>query len=519
MYEEIGIGAKIDQVIEQDSDKRQLTLGQAVKAMVLNGLGFVNQRLYLMPKFFWDKPTNRLIGEGIQPEHLNDDVLGRALDALYAFGVTELYALIAPQAVERLGLEVRFAHFDSTGFHVDGDYNSETGAEDGVIHLTRGYSRDHRPDLNQAVLQLIVDRQAGLPLLMQPLDGNAEDKTHFRQTLQAYLGQLCTTYQLEYIVADSALYTAETLPLLQETGWLTRVPATLKAAQEALRAADPETMTRLDEQTRYQRLTSDYAGVPQRWLVVYSEAAHQRALKSVARHCLKQTEADAKALARLGAQSFACVADAEQALAAFQNKLTLTTVAEYRIVAISHYHGRGRPAQDRQPDAVTYQIEAVLASLPAEYTARLHQHSSFILATNQLDTEALSDAQLLQAYKDQQRVERGFRFLKDPLFLASSLYLKSPKRIMALMLVMTLCLLVYAALEHRIRERLHTHRKTFPHQTGKPVQNPTARWVLQYFVGIHLLILADGQELVLNLNEHHQSLLELLGQAYEAFYS
>ena len=138
---------------------------------------------------------------------------------------------------------------------------------------------------------------------------------------------------------------------------------------------------------------------------------------------------------------------------------------------------------------------------------------------NQLDTETLPDAELLQAYQAQQRVERGFRFLKDPLFLAASLYLKSPQRIRALMLVMTLCLLVYAALEQRIRERLQTHGQTFPHQTGKPTANPTARWVFQYFVAIHLLILADGQALVLNLNEHHQSLLELLGQAYEAFYS
>jgi transposase len=169
-------------------------------------------------------------------------------------------------------------------------------------------------------------------------------------------------------------------------------------------------------------------------LVVYSEAAHQRALKTVPRHCLKQTEAEAKAFARLCAQSFAGVADAEQALAASQSTLTLTTVAEPRIVAVPHYHGRGRPANGRQPDAVTYQIEGALASLPAEYTARLRQHSGFILATNQLDPEVLSDTALLQAYKAQHQVERGFRFLKGPLFLASSLYLKSPKRLMALML-------------------------------------------------------------------------------------
>jgi transposase len=89
-YEELGIGETIDRMITQDADKRWVSLGQAVKAMVLNGLGFVNQRLYLVPRFFWDKPTERLVGEGIQPEQLNDDVLGRTLDALYKFGVTEL---------------------------------------------------------------------------------------------------------------------------------------------------------------------------------------------------------------------------------------------------------------------------------------------------------------------------------------------------------------------------------------------------------------------------------------------
>lgn len=519
MYDELGIGEVIDRAIPQDLDKRQVAVGQAVKAMVLNGLGFVNQRLYLVPQFFWDKPTERLVGEGIRPEHLNDDVLGRALDKLYASGVTELYGLIAPSAVQRLGLTVRFAQWDSTSFPVDGQYNSESGAEAGVIHLTRGYSRDHRADLNPVTLQLIVDRQGGLPLLMQPLDGNPEDKRSFRQTLQGYLGQLRTTYELDYLVADSALYTAETLPLLNATRWITRVPSTLKAAQAALRQADPDTMTRLDEQTRYHTLTTAYAGVSQRWLVVYSAAAHQRARKSVRRQCLKHTEAHTKAFATLSAQTFACAADAQKALAAFENKLTLTTVIEPRIVAVPHYHGRGRPAKDRQPDTVTYQIEGALASVPAEYTARLRQHSGFIVATNQLDTAALSGPELLQAYKAQHRVERGFRFLKDPLFLASSLYLKSPHRIMALMLVMTLCLLVYAALEHRLRQQLNAHGHSFPHQTGKPVQNPTARWVFQYFIGIHLLLLPDDQALVLHLKEHHQTLLELLGEAYEAFYS
>ena len=112
------------------------------------GLDFVNQRLYLVPRFFETKPTERLIREGILPEHLNDDTLGRSLDALYEAGVTELFRTVAAHAALRLGLETRFGHLDSTSFHVDGQYNSdEEEPEEGIIHIRTGYSRDHRPEL------------------------------------------------------------------------------------------------------------------------------------------------------------------------------------------------------------------------------------------------------------------------------------------------------------------------------------------------------------------------------------
>jgi len=160
-----------------------------------------------------------------------------------------------------------------------------------------------------------------------------------------------------------------------------------------------------------------------------------------------------------------------------------------------------------------------MASLLQERVRRLERKSCFILATNQLDSGLFPDAELIAAYKDQQKVERGFRFLKDPLFMASTLFLKSPKRIMALMMVMTLCLLVYAALEHRIRAALKAHNRTFPNQTGKPASNPSARWVFQAFAGIHVLALDETQALVLNLGGHHCALLSLLGNRYEAIYS
>jgi transposase len=101
---------------------------------------------------------------------------------------------------------------------------------------------------------------------------------------------------------------------------------------------------------------------------------------------------------------------------------------------------------------------------------------------------------------------------------ASSLYLKKPERIMALLMVMMVCLLVYAALEYRIRQALKDHAATFPDQRGKRIQHPTARWVFHDFVGIHLLCQAGQWPIVLNLTAEHQHLLRLLGQPYMRLY-
>jgi transposase len=86
MFDELSIDNIIDQATQQNPEMRDLPVGEAVKAMVLNGLGFINQALYLVPRFFQNKPTYRLISPRVAPEQLNDDALGRALDTLYAYG-------------------------------------------------------------------------------------------------------------------------------------------------------------------------------------------------------------------------------------------------------------------------------------------------------------------------------------------------------------------------------------------------------------------------------------------------
>jgi transposase len=521
MFDELGIADVIDQATQQNPEKRMVTVGNAVKAMVLNGLGFVNQQLYLVPMFFHNKPTQRLIAPGIEAKHLNDDTLGRALDTLYDYDVTALYSLIATTAAHRLGLAPLFAHLDSTSFHVDGRYNSAEEPDAHVVHITRGYSRDHRPDLNQVMLDLIVEHQAGIPLLMHPLSGNTSDAIDFRHVITEHIAQLHTTYGTAYLVADSALYNEENLQQLTHTRskWITRVPATVSEAQAALADADPAAMTPLMEGYRAQVRTSTYGGVAQRWALIYSEHRRPQAQRTVEKHLLKQSAAEVKAFQTLGRTVFACEADAQQALATFTQGLQATSLHEVTIRPTRRYAKPGRPGKATVPDAQGYHLAGALASSLAARDALVAQHSCFILATNELNEGALSPQELLAGYKGQKHAERGFRFLKDPLFLASSLYLKKPQRVMALLMVMTVCLLVYAALEYRIRTALKARQATFPNQKGQPIQNPTARWVFQYFVGIHLLLMPGEWPLVLNLTETHEHLLRLLGQPYTAFYS
>lgn len=134
-------------------------------------------------------------------------------------------------------------------------------------------------------------------------------------------------------------------------------------------------------------------------------------------------------------------------------------------------------------------------------------------------SDDLDMAGLLAAYKSQQTVERGFRFLKSPDFMVSSLFLKKPERIEALLMVMTCSLMVYSALEHRIRQSLKQKELTFPDMKNKPSQTPTARWVFQCFSGIHELGVGDAAPLIVNLQPPQLTIIKALGEHYLNIYS
>src|SRR5215470_15315071 len=161
----IGLAAWLD--AQDPTNRQQVSVGTATVAMILNGLGFSNRQLYLVPQFFANKPVEHLLGAGITAQMLNDDCLGRTLDWLYAHDLTKLFAGIASRARQIFGITAEQVHVDTTSFSVSGEYARAQAGEDAtVIAITYGYSRDHRQDLKQWMLALATTHEGEVPLFM-----------------------------------------------------------------------------------------------------------------------------------------------------------------------------------------------------------------------------------------------------------------------------------------------------------------------------------------------------------------
>jgi len=188
-------------------------------------------------------------------------------------------------------------------------------------------------------------------------------------------------------VADSALSSADNLQKLADTGttWITRVPATVTEAQNALEQVRPEAMGPLREGYRSHVRASTYGGVAPRGVFIYAEHRRPQAQRTVDKHWRQQSEAEAKAFQHLCRTAFACEAEAQQALATFVHGLQTTALHASLIRPTPRDNKRGRPEQGAQPDQVVSYMAGALASSIATHEALVAQQSGFILATHELD--------------------------------------------------------------------------------------------------------------------------------------
>jgi transposase len=493
-------------------EQEEITPGEAVAGMILNGLGFANRPLSLTPQFFTNKPLDLLFRGGIRAEMFNRFKLGRTLDEVHAYGCDLLFSELALAVCAQEGIAQRFHHLDTTSFSLSGDYIPESDEQ--AITITHGYSKDHRPDLKQAVLELMVSQDGGIPMVSKSWDGNTSDTQIFQERAAALLTAFAHAPTPRYLVADAKLYTEANATTLAKLGYITRIPGTLKLVVQVItQALTSDRWQRLDETTRYHRLELEHYGMAQRWLVVSSQAAMERAEASVTKAQQREWDAIEKQRFHLHAQRFATREAAHAALATLAKSWRYHQVETSRLIEHTHYACKGRPTSRSPIKAIDWQIDTQVRPDHERITFRKQQEACFVIGTN-IDANQLRDSEVIHAYKAQAQVEGSFRFLKDPLFFVSSLFVKKPCRIQGLLTVMTFALLVYSVTQRRLRQQLARQNETVPNQINQPTERPTLRWVCQLLEGIHrvrVTVQDKVYDLIEGLNAVQIKILRLFG--------
>ncbi len=365
---------------------------------------------------------------------------------------------------------------------------------------------DFRPDLKQFMLDLIVSGDGDIPLFLRTGDGNETDKAVFGKILADFKKQV----DFESIhVADSALYSQENLLLIKELNWITRVPLSIKAAQHLVTEITEKELVKSSENPGYSFVTktSNYGGIAQRWLVVESEKRKESDLRKLEKKLTKKQLLAQQLIARLGRAKFESAAEAKAIVKAENKKLKYHQLNLVKLNKV----------KDKKSNKNVYKIEATLSEKLEIIATEKKRAGRFVLATNILETQKLSADEILTAYREQQSAERGFAFLKDPLFFADSIYLKTSERIEAMAMLMGLCLLVYKIGQRQLRLKLSELKTGVKNQLGKLTARPTLRLIFQCFQGIHFVFI-NGVKQISNLRTERCLTLSFFPEKCQQYY-
>jgi transposase len=521
VIKDLGLVELIDSRIAEHA-KEEISTGEAIAGMIINGLGFSNRPLTLTPQFFQSKAMDRLFRKGIDASHFNRFKLGRALDDCYQYGCSNLFAEISMAVCKKEKVDCRFNSEDTTSFSLTGDY--EPDCDEYAIKITHGFSKDHRPDLKQAIVEMMVSQDGGIPTVYNAHSGNASDNVIFRDRAQALIASFKNSDSPRYLIADSKLYTQETInSALHQIPFITRVPSSVKLEQESIAdmlAVPLDRWNRQDGSNHYRSVLVRHYNLDQRWIVVYSNEMRERSRKRVAKALTAEETQLSNALFKNSKHRFSSVLDAEASITELNSQAKLYRVKIQDVKELKVYEGKGRPTE-LTPYRFAYQVEGTLEVNQQTVEAMVDQGSCYVLATT-IPREELSDPEVIKAYKRQNdSVEKGFRFLKDPVFFTSSLFIKKPQRIEGLLMVMTLALLVYAIAQRIIRNKLKETGDTLPNQIKQEMTSPTLRWIFQMMEGIDLLMMemeGDIQETVTGLTPLHLKILAYLPPPVQKIY-
>ena len=334
---------------------------------------------------------------------------------------------------------------DSTSISLEGDYEicqtvTSENLEPTPIKIVHGYSKDKRPDLKQFLINLIASGDGGVPLFLSCGNGNDNDKAKFAQLLSTFKKQVDFD---GIFVADSALYSEANLLLIKHLKWITRVPLSIKAAQFYVRETSASEFIKTDrEGYKAVEKESNYAGIKQKWIIIESKARKESDLKQLEKKLLKDEEKAKALLSSLSQKKYENRTEIKAVFNCEQKKL------KYHDLVLKDV----AKTTDKKSKKTVYKATIIFEKKSEKIESEKKKAGRFILATNVLKN--LSPSDILTAYKGQQSCERGFKFLKDPLFFADSVFLKYPSRVETMAMLMGLSLLVYTIGQRQLRANL-----------------------------------------------------------------
>jgi transposase len=351
---------------------------------------------------------------------------------------------------------------------------------------------------------------------MKSWGGNASDNKIFKERAEMLIEHFKKSELPRYLIADSKLYFEGNAATLKKINFITRIPGSIGDENKIIIDSIKEnTWEKLNDKNKFSVKSLTHYGMEQRWIVVYSEKARERSQKTLKNAEKREFTAIEKKIWHLSNKSFDCATDAEKTIDELVNKCRYHKILQKTVTEKKVYGESGRPKKGSEPTAVQYFVTATIIKDDDVFNTRLDEKSCYVIGTN-IDNNELSAVEVIAAYKRQNiSIENtGFRFLKDPIFFTSSLFLKKPSRIMGLLMVMTLALLVYSIAQRRLRNALESQNEVLPNQINQPTKTPTMRWIFQLMEGIHVVQMRiDGvvKRIVHGINEMKRKIILLMG--------
>jgi hypothetical protein len=469
-------------------DRSELTHGQIIEALVANRLTSPEPLVRVR-----DWARGHAVEEvfGLRAEQLNDDRVGRALDAIAA-QVDSIAGSVGAAAIEAFGIDVSRMHWDMTSISLHGEYEQ---SDEDYATPKFGHPKDRRPDLKQVQTGIAVTGDGGVPLFHRAYDGGAGEVAQVVPMMKA-LQQIATTRRL-LIVGDSKLVSYENLATMHADQVTFVAPASkVYVKAEALAGLDLGSATRVDYVAARDQGkdparrgtwhvfedTMALAGPRQsdpvlalRRVFVHSSARADAAASARAQK-LERARGDLARLTRaLGSRHYPDVAAVEA---------RVTVIAKTRRVSAYLQTTTGVDPDTGKPTlAWHYDQQAIDAETATD--------GWYALLTN-LDPADADATQVLLHYKGQEAVERRYSTFKGPLAVAA-IYLKTNRRITAMITVVCLALLIFSLIERQIRAALRAQSRTTVAglYAGRPAI-PTTRLIFQALAGMRIIPATSG---------------------------